>query len=265
MDPTLGRPPGSGLPIFCRLRSEIGHSAATASLAVAAGAHIGRHRHRLHQLVYPSRGAVSVTTPAGTWVTPSNRAIWIPAGQWHQHRFHGDTQFHAVALEPRRYRRGPAHPAVLTVGPLLRELIIACSQSRDVESAEHHRMLAVLADQLDHTDEGRPLWLPTPTDDRLRRACALVAADLATPVTLRQIAQRAGVAERTLSRLFREELSLTFPQWRTQLRLHHALLLLAERHDVTTVAARCGWATPSAFIDSYRRLMGHTPGKAATS
>ncbi len=260
----LERPTGSGLPIFCRSMSKISHDGATASLTVAAGAHIERHRHLLHQLVYPSRGAVSVTTPAGTWITPTNRAIWIPAGHWHQHRFHGDTQFHAVALDPRRYRCGPAAPAVLTVGPLLRELIIACSQSRDVESAEHHRMLAVLVDQLDAADPGAPLWLPTPTDDRLRRACELVAEDLSTALGLRQIAQRIGVAERTLSRLFRAELSLTYPQWRTQLRLHHALLLLAEGHDVTTVAARCGWATPSAFIDSYRRLMGHTPGKAVT-
>ncbi|MGV0632948.1 helix-turn-helix transcriptional regulator [Mycolicibacillus trivialis] len=241
---------------------EIGHRAATASLAVAADAHIERHRHSLHQLVYPSRGAVSVTTTAGTWITPSNRAIWVPAGQWHQHRFHGHTRFHAVALDPRRYPGLPAAPTVLAVGPLLRELVIACSQSDDPDSVEHHRMLAVLVDQLHDADPGQPLWLPTPVDQRLRRACALVDEDLATPLTLRQLAQRVGVAERTLSRLFRAELSLTYPQWRTQLRLHHALRLLAERHDVTTVAARCGWATPSAFIDSYRRSFGHTPGKA---
>lgn len=245
--------------------SEISQRAATASVAVAAGAHIDRHRHSLHQLVYPSRGAVSVTTPAGTWITPTNRAIWIPAGQWHQHRFHGDTQFHGVALDPRRYPGGSAAPAVLTVGPLLRELIIACSQSNDVDSAAHHRMLAVLVDQLHRAEAGRQLWLPTPADDRLRRACDLVEENLSTPLTLRRLAQRVGVAERTLSRLFRDELALTYPQWRTQLRLHHALLLLAERRDVTTVAARCGWATPSAFIDSYRRIMGHTPGKAVTS
>ncbi|WP_031742508.1 helix-turn-helix domain-containing protein, partial [Mycobacterium tuberculosis] len=56
---------------------------------------------------------------------------------------------------------------------------------------------------------------------------------------------------------------MTFPQWRTQLRLQHALVLLAERHDVTSVASECGWATPSAFIDTYRQAFGHTPGQAA--
>ncbi|BBY52994.1 helix-turn-helix transcriptional regulator [Mycobacterium koreense] len=241
---------------------EIGHEAATAALTVQPGAHIERHRHRWHQIVYPSRGAVSVTTAAGTWITPANRAIWIPAGQWHQHRFHGQTRFHAVALDPRRYRRVPATPAVVAVNPLLRELIIACSRSVDTGSPAHHRMLAVLHDHLDATDERQPVWLPTPVDERLRQACALVAADLSTPLTLAQIGRRIAVAERTLSRLFRTEFALTYPQWRTQLRLHHALALLAEDQDVTTVAGRCGWATPSAFIDSYRRVLGHTPGKA---
>ncbi|GAA3113545.1 hypothetical protein GCM10020254_69860 [Streptomyces goshikiensis] len=70
----------------------------------------------------------------------------------------------------------------------------------------------------------------------------------------------AGAGERTLSRLFRAELGMTFPQWRTQLRLHQALRLLAVGTPVTAVAHRCGWSSASAFIDVFRRAFGHTPG-----
>jgi AraC-like DNA-binding protein len=242
--------------------SEISHRAlATSSLSLPAGARIERHRHPSHQIVYPSSGAVSVTTPAGTWITPTNRAIWIPAGCWHEHRFHGNTQFHGVALDPNRYRQGPRAPTVLAVNPLMRELIVACSQTEAIEADEHHRMLAVLHDQLQTTSIREPFWIPTPLDSRLRQACALIADNLTMPLTLQQISNRIGVGERTLSRLFGEELAMTFPQWRTQLRLHHAVMLLAERHDVTSVALKCGWATPSAFIDTYRRAFGHTPGQ----
>ncbi|ORB75045.1 AraC family transcriptional regulator [Mycobacterium scrofulaceum] len=241
--------------------SEIGqHRRATSSQALPPGAKIERHRHALDQIVYPSSGAVSVTTAAGTWITPANRAIWIPAGCWHEHRFHGHTQFHGVALDPGRYRRAPAAPAVLAVSPLMRELIIACSQNAGTDSDEHHRMLAVLHDQLQATGAGEPLWVPTPVDGRLRAACALIAGNLREPLTLRQLGDRVGVGQRTLSRLFRDELAMTYPQWRTQLRLQRALVLLAERRDVTSVASECGWATPSAFIDTYRRAFGHTPG-----
>lgn len=244
--------------------SEISHHGlVTSAQRLPPGARIERHRHPQHQIVYPSSGAVSVTTPAGTWITPANRAIWIPAGCWHEHKFHGTTQFHGVALDPDRYRRGPAAPAVLAVSPLMRELIIACSQSDGTGTAEHHRMLAVLHDQLQATSVAEPLWIPTPVDPRLRDACALIADNLAEPLTLQQIGDRVGVAQRTLSRLFSDELAMTFPQWRTQVRLQHALVLLADRRDVTSVAAECGWATPSAFIDTYRRAFGHTPGQLA--
>nr|WP_238156790.1 helix-turn-helix domain-containing protein [Kribbella sp. VKM Ac-2571] len=53
---------------------------------------------------------------------------------------------------------------------------------------------------------------------------------------------------------------MTFPQWRTQLRLHAALRFLAEGASVTQVAHRTGWASTSAFIDTFRRAFGHTPG-----
>jgi AraC-like DNA-binding protein/quercetin dioxygenase-like cupin family protein len=262
MPSTLCGHRGRGLPIFCRVMSENGHLA-TSSLSLPAGARIERHRHDSHQIVYPSTGAVSVTTPAGTWITPANRAIWIPAGCWHEHRFHGHTQFHGVALDPRRYAQGPATPTVLAVNPLMRELIIACSQTGATHADEHqahHRMLAVLHDQLQATRIREPLWIPTPIDARLRQACALIADHLTEPLSLQQIGDRIGVSQRTLSRLFADELAMTFPQWRTQLRLHHAVMLLAERQDVTSVALQCGWATPSAFIDTYRRAFGHTPG-----
>jgi AraC-like DNA-binding protein len=53
---------------------------------------------------------------------------------------------------------------------------------------------------------------------------------------------------------------MTFPQWRTQSRLYHALRMLADDVPVTAVAHRCGWSSASAFIDVFRRSFGCTPG-----
>jgi len=107
--------------------------------------------------------------------------------------------------------------------------------------------------------------LPAAVDPRLRHACTLVATDLTIGWTLAALGRRVGAAERTLTRLFRTEFAMTYPQWRTQLRLHHATQLLAEGEQVTAVAHRCGWATPSAFIDVYRQVLGHTPGTYRTA
>jgi AraC-like DNA-binding protein len=74
------------------------------------------------------------------------------------------------------------------------------------------------------------------------------------------LARQAGASERTLTRLFRGEFGMTYPQWRTSLRIFHAMIRLSEGATVTETAHRCGWATTSAFVDVFTRGMGQTPG-----
>ncbi|GAA3606944.1 helix-turn-helix transcriptional regulator [Nonomuraea rosea] len=254
--------------------------APTGRRPLAPGAGIDAHRHDTHQIVYACRGVLSVTTGSGTWVAPANRAIWVPAGTVHEHRAHGDTDLRLVGLTGNPL--GLDRPAVLAVGPLLRELIIAYTDDQpdrpratpgDGHTAgdsgdrsgdgERARLRAVLLDQLQHAPE-QPLHLPTAADPRLAAVCAILLHDPADPRTLAQLAGQAGTSDRTLARLCRGEFGMSFPQWRTQLRLHRALLLLADGTAVTAVAHRCGWASASAFIDVFRRAFGYTPGRAFT-
>ena len=78
---------------------------------------------------------------------------------------------------------------------------------------------------------------------------------------LAALGQKVGAGARTLSRLFHDELGMTFYEWRTQLRICHALVLLAEGHDTTRVAHACGWANPSSFIAAFTPIVGTTPGR----
>ncbi|MFB7716007.1 MULTISPECIES: helix-turn-helix domain-containing protein [unclassified Nocardia] len=230
---------------------------ATAAQYLRGGARIDRHRHLDHQIVYPSSGAAEVHTDRGRWIAPADRAVWIPAGCWHEHHFHGPTSFHCVGFAPDGPDRGT--PTVITVSPLLRELIMTCSDPEDLPADELARLRRVLLDRIRRSPD-QHLQLPAARDERLRAACALVEEDLSTPWSLPDLARRVGAGERTLARLFRTEFALTYPQWRTRLRLHHAVQLLADDIPVSTVAHRCGWSTPSAFIDVYRQALGHTPG-----
>ncbi|MFF4803177.1 helix-turn-helix domain-containing protein [Streptomyces sp. NPDC001351] len=66
--------------------------------------------------------------------------------------------------------------------------------------------------------------------------CAIVHAHPADPRTLATLAPPPGPGERTLRRLFRHEFGMTFPQWHTRSRLHHALRMVADGTPVTTVA-----------------------------
>ncbi|CAL9648297.1 helix-turn-helix transcriptional regulator [Streptomyces sp. Tu 3180] len=241
--------------------SHIRHAptAPTRARRLTAGERIDAHRHDDHQIVYAGSGVVEVTTDAGTWFAPGTRAIWVPAGTVHAHRAHGRLELHLVGLPADDNPPGLHSPAVLAVGPLLRELILAYTREPADDSPERARLLAVLRDRL-RVSPQQPLRLPAPADPRLAAVCALVHADPADGRTLAALGAATGVGERTLSRLFRRELGMTFPQWRTQSRLYHALRMLADGLPVTTVAHRCGWSSASAFIDVFRRSLGYTPG-----
>jgi AraC-like DNA-binding protein len=116
-----------------------------------------------------------------------------------------------------------------------------------------------LADQLKPLPDA-PFYLPEPSDDRIAQIDALLHEDPADPRTLRELGAVVGASERTLSRLFRAQTGMTFPQWRAQLRLHHAVRRLANGTPVTTVAHETGYANASAFVEAFRLATGTTPG-----
>ncbi|MGA5821160.1 AraC family transcriptional regulator [Kitasatospora sp. NPDC094028] len=240
---------------------EIRHEpvAPTRTQRLPSGRDIDAHRHDDHQIVYAARGVLAVTTGHGTWIAPATRAIWVPAGTVHAHHAHGALDLRLVGLPTTDNPLGLDAPTVLTVGPLLRELILAYTRTPDDQSPERLRLRAVLLDQLAASPH-RPVHIPAPSDPRLRRVCDLLRADPTDRRTLADLGKEVGASDRTLSRLFKADVGMTFPQWRTQLRLYRALVLLAEDIPVTAVAHQCGWSSPSAFIDVFRRAFGHTPG-----
>jgi AraC-like DNA-binding protein len=217
------------------------------------------HTHPQGHLVYPATGVLSLVTSDGSWVAPPNRVVWTPAGVEHQHRAHGAADMRIVFVARAEAASLPAGPAVLAVTPLAREAALALTSGRPRDAAARARLRGVLLDELTTTPE-QPLHLPEPRDDRLRAVTRHVERHLESPDTLAHIGRRVGAGERTLSRLFREETGMGFRQWRTQLRIHRALLLLADGRSVTDTAVACGWANPTAFIDAFTALVGQTPG-----
>ncbi|HVT67885.1 MAG TPA: helix-turn-helix transcriptional regulator [Trebonia sp.] len=169
-------------------------------------------------------------------------------------------------------------PTVVAVGPLLREVIVELAAgtggtegndggARPDGGGGPNRALGP-ADQADlYRIALRRLvpapalrhHLPAPADPRLRDIAAILAEDPADPRTLAELGRAAGASERTLSRLFRRDTGMTFPQWRAQLRLQHAMLALAAGSSVTAAAVDSGYGNISAFIAAFREAFGVTP------
>jgi AraC-like DNA-binding protein len=222
------------------------------------GAIIHRHHHEYHQLIYVSTGVLAIHTEQGAWVASRDRAAWVPAGTWHEHRAYGLTSVHTVGFGPGAAPLPDTSPTIVAVDRLLGELLVACTEP-GLPAAERRRIRAVLHDRLRRA-HASPLTLPAARDPRLAHACQLVTADLGQPRSMAWLAQQASASERTLTRLFRSEFGMTYPQWRTSVRVFQAMIQLAEGATVTETAHACGWATTSAFVDTFTRTMGQTPG-----
>jgi AraC-like DNA-binding protein len=214
---------------------------------------------------------LSVHTERGTSIVPANRVAWTPAGFTHYHRAHGHTDMRILFLPASLAGAMPDHPAVFTVSDLAREALLTLTGPRNYDDAApgwdraaRSRLRRVLVDELREAP-GLPLQLPEPRDDRLRAVAQMLYDQPADNTSLAGLGRAAGASARTLSRLLHDELGLTFYQWRTQLRVYHALVLLADGHDTARVAHACGWANPSGFIAAFTTVVGTTPGRYRAS
>ncbi|WP_439693697.1 helix-turn-helix domain-containing protein [Curtobacterium sp. SP.BCo] len=237
----------------------VDHGRTEAAFWFAHAETVPPHVHPLGHLVHAATGVLSLITEDGAWIAPPNRVAWVPAGAEHRHRAHGATDMRVVYLSADAATGLPSGPAVLSVSALAREALLAITTPARRSDVARAHLRAVIVDEVASAPE-QPLHLPEPRDARLRQVVRRVERDLAEPASLADLAAWSGVGERTLTRLFRQETGMGYRQWRLQLRVHRALVLLSGGASVTDVAAACGWATTSQCIEQFTPLVGMTPG-----
>ncbi|MFJ3949540.1 helix-turn-helix transcriptional regulator [Streptomyces sp. Je 1-4] len=235
-----------------------GAAVVVGSFAMGRGQWFARHRHEHHQLAWARRGVLAVRATGTTWVLPPSMALWIPAGTPHATGAAGPALFRSLYFLPDRCPVGWSAPTVVGVSPLLRELISYLSDGA-LDPAARERAEAVVLDQL------RPVSVatvqaPMPHDPRARRVAEALRADPSDGRTLAEWGTRVGASGRTLARAFVTDTGMPYGQWRTRVRLQAAMPLLAGGATVAAVAARVGYASPSAFVAAFRRAVGVPPG-----
>lgn len=231
-----------------------------------ADTHFEPHRHAWAQLAYCSTGIVQVTasTPEEvTYIVPPSRAVWIAPGALHTINVLEAAEFRTLYIDASARPPGWNNCRVLVVSPLLREIIHALDSPREALSVAREQLLTGLVlDELTRADT-QALGVPMPNaqtgDKRLRALCEAVLRVPSERATLAGWAADMGASERTMARLFREELGTSYQQWRQQAILAHALPLLARGTPVSQVAAASGYASDSAFSAMFKAAMGQSP------
>lgn len=251
------------------------------------------HVHAFHELLWGTQGVLTVETEHGFFAVPPTIGLWIPAGVAHAVQTAGGTGFYCTyvdadlsaptaeraagqpAGQPAGRSGSPAAAAsaedtfvavldrahrttAVSVPPAARELMVHLFR-HGMDPAARRRSERVVVDLLSPVDV-TPMVLPMPSDARLESVARRLLDDPADTRSLEAWAREVSVSVRNFSRLFHRETGMTFAQWRIHARVRVAIGLLAGGMPVGTVSRRVGYRTPSAFVQSFRRVLGHTPG-----
>jgi AraC-like DNA-binding protein len=225
------------------------------------GEDVAAHFHDFGQLRYAISGVLVTATESGTWMAQANRITWVPPFHVHSSHSYGEADVRLLNVPARLAEQFPTESSVFVASALMREACLALINDQEpVDSPRSLLLLRVVATELARAPRDL-LRIPEPNDRRLKAVTALLHADPANPATLAELGRKTGASERTLSRLFSSELSMSFHQWRTLLRIQRALLALEQGTSVTDTAMQLGWANPSSFIEAFTELVGETPGR----
>lgn len=222
------------------------------------------HEHPWPQLTFSTRGVIRLSTQDGSYIVPPSRALWVPANMQHSITLIEDAELRTVYLHA---WIAPTWEKceVLEISPLLRALMLALDTTpdglppADPHAPQRERMIApLLVDEVERATQIR-IDVPLPSDKRLRQLCETLLRNPADRATLAERAAAIGASERTVARLFRDQLRMSWQQWRQQAVMAHALPLLARGMAVSQVASASGYATDSAFCAMFKAATGRSP------
>jgi AraC-like DNA-binding protein/quercetin dioxygenase-like cupin family protein len=233
----------------------------------------GWHSHDMHQIEYAIGGVVEVETASGHYLVPPQQAAWLPQGLEHQATMNADVRTIAVMFDSALIADGGNRARILAVSPLIRELMIYAlrwpidrAHSDPASDAFFQTLGNIVIEALDHE---APLSLPSSEHPIVAAALAYTKEHLQS-VTADEVSRAVSVSERTLRRLFADELGLS---WRTYLlhaRMLRAMALLAAPgQSVQETSTAVGFDSLSSFTRAFTQFCGETPSayrrRAATT
>ncbi|WP_431099127.1 AraC family transcriptional regulator [Polaromonas aquatica] len=235
---------------------------ATLAKTHPAGSTLPRHQHRAGQLVFATRGVMLVETPLTRWTVPPQRALWIPPHHPHAIQVISATEMRTVYCQPVLVdrcesfaRRNEVH--AVAASPLIRELVLGLFDG-GFDHPTRELMVSLLLHTLQQTPS-LPTHLPMPSHDGLRRALMLLLQTNQWQLPMHELASVAAMSERSFTRRFTAEAGLSFRAWRQRARIITSLDLLASNTPVKAIARILQFESPTAYIASFRELLGCTP------
>lgn len=224
------------------------------------------HSHAKAQFLYTEGGIVQILIGGKTYFLPARHYMWIPAGVKHSiHPSSTQVTMRNLYFPIDQMKESFYHKlAIYPVNEFLFQFIlftqkysgsIQPSSSTDFEILNAFK---ILLPQLGIAD--LPLSLPSIQDTRLLQVSEYLNKNLSTKFVFPALSKQFGFSERSLSRLFKAELNMSFIQYLTILRMLRSLsLILDDKLPINEVASLVGFNSVPTFSNTFYKILGVRP------
>ncbi|WP_211324830.1 helix-turn-helix domain-containing protein [Chitinophaga skermanii] len=229
--------------------------------------HLPMHKHQKGQFLYTEGGIVHVETKTKTYFIPARHFMWIPPQLEHGIKANKPTVVLRNLYFPVKQNEHPFYHEVgiYPANDLLLDMLnytkqwtgkhIDKSQTRDFTF-----IMAIKAILPDISKYSLPLALPYPKDKRLLEIIRYINQSLDEPLLFPAIAKKFGFSERSLSRLFHQDLGISFLQYTKIARLMRALeLILESKLSINEISMMVGYSSLPTFSNTFNSLLGVRP------
>jgi AraC-like DNA-binding protein len=224
------------------------------------------HTHTKGQLSYVEGGIAYVKIYNKTFVIPSRHYFWIPKGLEHVLTVsHSATVMRSIFFYAFDDEKDPFYNRV-GIYPINELLLQMLKHSDNWEGPfnpgdKPYQFLSTIKNILpDISLQFMPIALPSTENDRIRAILVYMENRISENHTLQSISDKFGFSNRSLSRLFKATLDMSFLQYLKLLRMVKAFeMLLQTEMTVTEVAYAIGYHSVSAFSNTFSQFTNQRP------
>lgn len=229
---------------------------------------IESHHHDKGQFLYTEGGVVHVKTKNRIYFLPARHYMWIPPGL--QHAIYPSSPkvimrnlyFPVPTNAGRFYYKEGIYP----INNLLMELLLHTKQwNGDIVKSQRNKFTIALAFKalLEQTvSRSLHIELPQAKDHRLISIIKYLTDHIHQEHLLPELASRFSMTDKSLYRLFKKDVGMSFIKYYTQLRIFKSLeYLMNSDYTISEIANMIGYISLPTFSNTFNKVMGKRPSE----
>lgn len=225
------------------------------------------HRHTKGQLSYVEGGIAYITVSNHTYVIPARHYFWVPQGMEHILRIaYSATVLRSLYFYSHDDTTNPFYSrlGIYPASELLIQMINYTERwdGRHVTYKEKNfEFLVALKNILPELNSNAlPIILPITDNEQMQRILAYLQKNMGEKLTLKTVSGHFNTSERSMSRLFRSTLHVSFLQYLKTIRMIRAIeMILKTQRPISDIAFEVGYLTISSFSDAFQEFTQSRP------